>query len=136
MEKAVAQPQAVPEILLLTHGYLGAEMLKSAEMIIGRVEHVHTIPLTPQVSVEDYRLQVKQAIQAMPEGSIVLADLFGGTPCNTAAALSRELTVHLVAGVNLTALIVSMQLREECQGRELCEQVAQGAREGVRVICL
>ena len=123
MEKAVAQPQAVPEILLLTHGYLGAEMLKSAEMIIGRVEHVHTIPLTPQVSVEDYRLQVKQAIQAMPEGSIVLADLFGGT-------------VHLVAGVNLTALIDSIQLREECQGRELCEQVAQGAREGVRMICL
>lgn len=136
MEANSADSHDVPEILLLTHGNMGTEMIKSAEMIIGEVKGVYSIPLTQNISVEEYREQVRQKIQKMGAGSIVLADLFGGTPCNTAAALSQELPVCLVAGVNLTSLIDSIQLRETCQGRELCEQVAQSAQDGVRVICL
>lgn len=134
MADASEQGRGLPEILLLTHGHMGAEMIKSAEMVIGDIEGIYFIPLTSETSVEDYRESVAEAIEKMAEGSIVLTDLFGGTPCNTAAILSRDRPVDLIAGVNLSMLIDSVQLREEYQGGELCRQVLESTRESIRVV--
>lgn len=123
-----------PHILVLSHGYLGQEMIKSAEMIMGEIEDIHFISLTNQVTIDEYRDCVKQKICEMPEGSIVLADLFGGTPCNTAAIISRNIPVHLIAGFNLSLLIECVQMREEYSGLELCEVAIENVEGSMLVV--
>ncbi len=121
-------------ILVLSHGYMGQEMIKGAEMIMGQIEDITFIPLTNEISVEDYREKVKKTIQSMPEGSIVLADLYGGTPCNTAALISREHEVNLVAGFNLPLLIECVQLRDEYTGMELCEEAVKNVKDSMLTV--
>lgn len=123
-----------PHILILSHGFSGQEMLRSAEMIMGEIENVDFVPLTNQTTVEEYRKCVREKIENLPEGSIVLTDLYGGTPCNTAALLSREYTVNLIAGFNLPLLIECVSLRNEFQGRELCEEAVANVRDSILTV--
>lgn len=123
--------QCRPHILVLTHGYMGKELIKSAEMIVGAISDIHFIPLTIDVTIDEYRENVEKEIRNMPTGSVVLVDMFGGTPCNTAALLSRDTEVHLVAGVNLPVLIDCTQLREEYFGEKLCEELVENAKMSI-----
>lgn len=46
------------KILIGTHGYFGEELLKSAEMIIGKIENVSVFSLAPTMSFEEYKKSV------------------------------------------------------------------------------
>ena len=47
------------------------------------------------------------------EGVIVLADLFGGTPCKESLMLCQQANVEVLAGVNLPMLLKATSLRNE-----------------------
>ena len=134
MEICKTENAVLPQILLLTHGYMGAEMIKSAEIIVGDIDGVLFIPLTAETDLNEYRDKVRSTIADLNEGSIILADLFGGTPCNTAAILSREYTAHTIAGINLSVLIESVQLRTKFSGKELCEKILEYSKGSIQFI--
>lgn len=109
----------------------GRELVKSAEMIMGEIEDIHVLPLTLETSVDEYRDAMKSKLASLPKEPIILADLFGGTPFNTAVMLSREYPFHWVTGLNLPMLIDCVQLREEMGSRELCAELVENAGEGI-----
>lgn len=92
-------------IVMATHGQFGKEMVASAEMIAGKLENVYSISLTPDMSFEDFAMQADQLLATLAEPTIVLVDLFGGTPCNVMTALSKKYHYQVVAGINLPALL-------------------------------
>ena len=49
-------------------------------------------------------------------GVLVLADMFGGTPCNAALAMLRPGEVEVVSGMNMPALIKAATLRQPAIG--------------------
>ncbi len=126
--------EALPKILILTHGYFGQELIKSAEMIMGKIEEISFISLTTDFSIEEYRTHVGNAVEQMNEESIILVDLFGGTPCNTVALLSRSHKLNAIVGVNLSVLIESVLLREQYKGKELCEKVIENTASSIHVL--
>ena len=128
--------EALPEILVLTHGYFGKELIKSAEMIMGTIEGINFIPLTTDFSVEEYRDMVGNAINGMKEGSVILLDLLGGTPCNTVAIFSRTRQVDAIVGVNLCILMETALLRGKYKGKELCEQVLESTQCSIQKLKL
>ena len=128
------QEQEIPGILILTHGLFGQELIKSAEMIIGSQMHVTAISLLPGMDLTEFMTAVKAALEILPEESLILCDLFGGTPANVAAAVKIEYSVQAVAGVNLSMLIEACCQRLSLRGSSLTEAVTAAGSNGCRCL--
>jgi PTS system mannose-specific IIA component len=94
-------------LVVATHGQLAAELLRTAEGIVGPVPCASAVSIDSQTSVEEARSRLASAIQlvgADGDGVLVLTDMFGGTPANLALTFLDE-RIEVVTGVNLPMLL-------------------------------
>jgi PTS system mannose-specific IIA component len=94
-------------IVVATHGQLAAELLRTAEGIVGPVPGAVAVSVDASTSVEEARARLATAIHkvgADGEGVLVLTDMFGGTPANLALTFLDE-QIEVVTGVNLPMLM-------------------------------
>ncbi len=123
-------------ILIVTHNKIGEEILKSAEMIIGK-----TIPSIKTVSIPgclrpdqlgSYADQIKQDIEDLQqgEGVLILTDIMGATPSNLVHYFSNDKKVKIIEGLNLPMLIRIINYAE--QPLELLAKIGiVGANKGI-----
>lgn len=92
-------------LILISHGNLCIELKKSAEMIMGPQENIHTVSLMPSEDPEIFLAKFRESTKNL-ESFTVFADLVGGTPCNVASKLilSGE-EFDLYAGMNMSMVI-------------------------------
>ena len=76
--------------VILNHGRFGEELIKSAELIAGKTEHIHAVSLLSGMSIEEYYEEVRDYLTGVQGEILVLADLYGGTPSNVGMMLQRE----------------------------------------------
>lgn len=102
-------------LVIATHGHLADELVSTAEQIVGELPAVATCNVEPGSSPEEIREQMRRAVESVDtgEGVIVLADLFGGTPCNQGLMLSRQQRIEVLTGVNLPMVLKANSLRTE-----------------------
>lgn len=100
------------EILLLTHGGWGIKLVESLRMIVGEIEGVYEIALTPVDTFEEFYQKVKDKLTDMPENSLIITDIFGGTTSNVAARLSMDFKVNVMSGLNAPMLLEAITSRE------------------------
>ena len=124
--------KSIPMLLVVTHGSFGKEIIKSAEMIIGKQENLKAVSLLPGMDMEEFLAKVRSELEAAPEGSLVLCDLFGGTPSNVTASLLAAHAVCAVTGLNLAMLIEACTMRASMKGKTLAEAVLAAAAAGCR----
>lgn len=119
-------------IVVVTHGQLARELVAAAEMIIGDIPNVTSVSMGWQESPEDAEREIEAAIARVEsgKGTVVLTDMFGGTPSNLSLAFLEKGKVEVVTGVNLPMLIRLASLREEEVGDDLRAVAAQAMREG------
>ncbi len=94
-------------LVVATHGQLAAELLRTAESIVGQVPSASAVSVDSTTSVEEARARLATAIHrvgADGEGVLVLTDMFGGTPSNLALTFLDE-QIEVVTGVNLPMLM-------------------------------
>ena len=74
----------------------------------------------------------RQHIEALNQGNgvLVLADVYGATPCNTVCKLLHPGRVEAVAGVNLPMLLKVINYRGEALNL-LADRAASGGQAGV-----
>ena len=116
IKNKVKQEQTFPKILVLTHGFFGSELIKSAELVIGKMENTEFIPLTSDISVTAYQEKVFSRLTQLNENDIALVDLLGGTPSNTVALFSKQKKIPAIAGLNLSIFISCSINRQEKRG--------------------
>lgn len=92
-------------LFIFNHGRFGEELIKSAELITGKIEDIQAFSLLPGMSIEDFYESVKEPLLNTEKQKLILCDLFGGTPCNVAMMMSLQTDVEIVCGVNLPMLI-------------------------------
>lgn len=92
-------------IVIGTHGKFGEELVNSAQMIVGMMKHVTCCSLLPEYSFEEYMHLIDKTMSEQESFTIVLVDLFGGTPCNVFTVLSRKYKYQVLTGLNLPMLI-------------------------------
>lgn len=92
-------------IIVATHGRFGAELVSSAEMIIGKTENVYNLSLLPEKSFEDFMNEAKELFSRIEGPAFALVDLFGGTPCNVLTAMTRQYGHKVVTGISLPIFI-------------------------------
>ena len=102
-------------VLIITHGNLGHELLKAAEMIKGDMQGIIPVSLDANTGVEDIKKEITSAIKKADsgEGVLIMTDLFGGTPSNISLSFLNEKKVEVVTGVNLPMLLKISDLRDD-----------------------
>lgn len=98
-------------IVLMTHGSFGKELIASGELILGELKDVFSISLEAEKEPMELMSELETLLQSDFDQYILLADLFGGTPCNVAARFSLEDNVIVLSGVNLPMLIEAEMAR-------------------------
>jgi PTS system mannose-specific IIA component len=102
-------------LVVASHGRLAEEMVATAEQIVGKLPAVATCNIEPGTSVEELRAKMKLAVARVDdgEGVIVMADLFGGSPCKESLMMCERGNLEVLAGVNLPMILKANSLRGE-----------------------
>lgn len=111
--------------LILTHGGLARELLAAAREIAGELNQFEALSLEWGDSPDEALSKVRAALSRLDSGDgvLILADAFGGTPCNVALTVQDPGRVEVVSGVNLP-----MVMRLACQGNRQQTDPAAAAR--------
>jgi mannose PTS system EIIA component len=102
-------------LVIAAHGHLADELLATAEQIVGKLPMTATCSIEPGVAPEVFCELMRRAVDSVDSGQgvLVLADLFGGTPCNQGLLLTREHQLEVLTGVNLPMILKANSLRAE-----------------------
>lgn len=124
-------------ILLVTHGKFSEEILKSAELIVGKQEKILTLGLQHGDSVEMLGDKVKESIETLEDGDgvLVLVDLMGGSPYNVVALNSSKLSdinFRCITGVNLPMLLEAITMREIYELDDLANHCIETGLTGIK----
>lgn len=108
-------------VLITTHGNLGRELIKAAELIKGPISDISHVSVDQTKDVEDIKKEIGNAIKKLDKGKgvLVLTDLFGGTPSNISLSFMKEEKVEVLSGVNLPMLLKLSEIKENMSLREL-----------------
>ncbi|MFZ3055483.1 MAG: hypothetical protein WA098_01870 [Smithella sp.] len=107
-------------VLITTHGNLGNELIKSAELIKGPLNDILHICVDQAKDVEDLKKEISNAIKKLDKGKgvLVLTDLFGGTPSNISLSFMKEGKVEVLTGVNLPMVLKLSEVKEDMTLRD------------------
>ena len=89
-----------------------------------RLQHssvVDEVALLPEMTLPEYMEKVKNVVEKMPEDSLILTDIFGGTTTNVAAKLGRDYNIKVYSGLCAPMLI------EACSGLAFAGKIDQSA---------
>jgi len=110
-------------IVVVTHGQLAEELVNAARTIHGEVPGIVAVPLGWGDDAVTATSAIGRAIAGIDGDTLVLTDMFGGTPTNLSLPyLSAQ--VEIVTGVNLPMIIKAVTLREGP-----LEEVARAVRD-------
>jgi len=121
-------------LVLVAHAGLARELLKAAEMIVGRIEKAEAIGITAKDSVDQIRDIVAGAIEKVSgSGVIIMADMFGGTPSNMSISFLKDNEVEVITGVNLPMVIKFASDRDKSGVEELAATLKKCGLESISV---
>ncbi len=122
-------------IILVTHGRLAEEFVAAMEHVVGKQEDVATICIGPHDDMEQRRADIADAIAKVDSGSgtIMLTDLFGGTPSNLAISLLQPGKTEVIAGINLPMLIRLAGARKDMPLSKAAEAARDAGRTYITV---
>jgi PTS system mannose-specific IIA component len=120
-------------VIVITHGQFGQELLRTAQDIVGRQESVAALEVTPEMGPEDVSQALEQTLQRLagPKGALILVDMLGGTPCNTALLKTKNTAAEVLTGVNLYMLLSSFTHRDQMDLQALAAKVAEDGRRAI-----
>jgi len=120
-------------IVLVTHGNLAREFLSAMEHVVGKQAQARAISIGPDDDMEQRRADILKAAEEVDtgDGTILLTDMFGGTPSNLAISIMDRAKVEVLAGVNLPMLIKLASVRVS---EPLASAVAKARDAGIKYI--
>ena len=102
-------------ILCISHGFYAREFIESIKMIAGQIDNIYSCCLEYNDGPESFTSKIEDVMFKLKDYDeiIVFADLFGGSPCNTATAyFFNNPNVKIIAGMNFQ-MVLSAVLGED-----------------------
>lgn len=121
-------------ILIVTHGNFGAELIQSAEIIMGKQSNYEYLCLNHNDSVVALQEEIQKRVQILEKGKgvLVLTDIFGGSPSNSVAIALRGKGYPCLTGVNLPMLLEAFTFRDTLSLEKLTKQCQGAGVEGIK----
>ena len=121
-------------ILLVTHGQIGSSLVAAAEYILGHQEGLAAVTVdSTELPLSAKRIKGAIAAMGCPDGTVILTDMYGGTPSNAALPFLDDEAIEIVAGVNLPMLMKCLTSRENTTPAALAQRAQEGGQRGILV---
>ncbi len=123
-------------IVLIGHARIASEMLEALQYVVGEQALMEALDVTSGMSPESLADTLSAKIHNcdVGQGVLLLADMFGGTPCNVAMGCLQAGRVEVVSGFNLPLLVKAATLRQHVHSLpELALKVVKAGRQYIQV---
>ena len=122
-------------LVLVTHGNLALEFISAMQHVVGKQEQVEAVCIGPEDDMEMRREEIlKKAGEVNSgNGTIVLTDMFGGTPSTLAISIMDRAPVEIIAGINLPMLIKLASLRKDKSLKEAVEGAQEAGKKYINI---
>ena len=122
-------------LVLVTHGNLALEFISAMQHVVGKQEQVEAVCIGPEDDMEMRREEILKKAGEVNSGSgtIVLTDMFGGTPSNLAISIMDRAPVEIIAGINLPMLIKLASLRKDKSLKEAVEGAQEAGNKYINI---
>ncbi len=128
------------QVLLLSHGNLARELLRTVEMVIGAQpeEAVRAVGLETGQDMNEYYQVIDRFVSESAErgGCMIFTDIAGGSPFITSARVYREhssrMRLEIITGMNLPMVIEAVSNRVTGDFEAVKANVVQEGACGIR----
>jgi PTS system ascorbate-specific IIA component len=122
----------MPGLLVIAHAPLASSLKAVAQHVYadcgGRLS---ALDVLPGASPDEVEAQARGLIDALGQREVlILADVFGATPCNVALKLADGVRVRVVSGVNVPMLWRALCYADETL-ETLVSRAVAGATQGI-----
>lgn len=102
-------------LLLMSHGDFAKELIKSAELILGKQDNFETLGVHLDDQIDDLKAMMFTKINTLntENGLIVFTDIIGGSPMNLAGYLLERDNILICSGMNLPILLECLLNRDK-----------------------
>mgnify|MGYP002631618270 FL=1 len=124
-------------ILIIAHAPLASALRQCVEHVfMDNPQGVAALDVQPNAPPEETLAQARIMLQQLgATDALVLADVFGATPCNVAQKLVDGVHSKLITGVNLPMLLRTVSYRHETLDA-LVARALIGATQGVMQVAI
>ncbi len=120
-------------ILVISHGNLSKGLLSSLSMFYAEEKQIEALSVNCDTNIDCFTKEMGEAIARLDkgEGVIVLADMFGGSPCNSTFGYIGK-NVDVIAGVNFPMLLSAVTYRHTTEDRKtLVDKLIESSKAGI-----
>ncbi|KRM23664.1 PTS sugar transporter subunit IIA [Latilactobacillus graminis] len=122
-----------PNLLIVSHGNMAVETLKSAEMIVGEIANANTVSMNATDGLSGTIEKIKSQIN-LDKPTLIMADLLGGTPCNSVVqVVGGTVNCKVISGFNL-GMIIEYALCPDMSLEELQQKLILSAKQAIQVV--
>jgi len=125
-------------IVLVGHGALAPEVLRSIESVLGHpVPNMVAVGATLDDTLASLRAKISTAAASVEQGdgTIILTDMFGDTATNVSMALALEARIQVVTGSNLPIIVKVISARHDMDLETLAPFIVEYGREHILRAC-
>ena len=121
-------------IVLVTHGRLAQEIIAAMEHMVGPQPQIRAVCIGPEDDVERRQREIAAAAHSVDTGSgtVLVTDMYGGTPCNLALTLLQRDKIEVLAGANLPSLIKLVDIRGKLPLEQAVKEAIDAGRKYMR----
>lgn len=120
-------------ILLVTHGDFGKELLNSSEIIIGKIEDAESISFHLGENYEHLSKKVEEAIERLTENDelVVFTDMYGGSPFNAVSKAMKTKDFYHITGINFPLFIDIAVNKNSYSMSEIAEKIIKNGKKSI-----
>ena len=122
---------------MVAHGTLAESLVEGATHILGqRPASLATLDFSGHADPDEWQhiLQSRIATLDQGQGVLVMADVYGATPCNTLCRVLVPERVEGITGANLPMLLNALNYRDTQSLLQLLERIVNGGRNSINHI--
>jgi len=121
-------------ILLVTHGDYGKELLNSSEIIIGKIEDAECISFYLGENYEHLSKEVEESIERLTRNGdelIIFTDMYGGSPFNAVSKAMKKRDFYHITGINFPLFIDIAVNRNTYTMDEIAEKIIKNGKKSI-----
>lgn len=122
-------------VVIAAHMRLADELLSAARIITGSpLDNFRTVSINIDDNPDQVREKLLTAVKEVKQadGTVILVDMFGGTPSNLSLSLLSKGTVEIITGVNLPMIIEAAGSSRKAGLDELINLLVASGQHGIR----
>ena len=123
--------------MVVTHGELAKELISAVNFVLSSNPSVKMegVCLDPGREFQTFKQEIKSAIKKVKgkDGTLLVTDMFGGTPSNISLTFLEDNNVEVISGVNLPMLLKIATLSDKVTLSEAVKIAESAGRDNIIV---